>query len=897
MALRPAGKTALCALLLALAPVSAEGQEPETAGPGEGPPRAAEGIEPASPSAPAQPFAPDREERATPASDAMPPAESAAQDRSPRDAAQDETVEATPRGDGEEATGLVPPRPIGEIRVPYPAGVPLEAPVEVRVLLRIDESGAVIDVQLIEGAGSPWDETVLEACRSFRFEPARWNGEPVAVEIPFEQRFEPPVAPRAEAEREAPDASIRGQVVEMGTRRSVAAAVVVATDGVRAWRTETDGEGKFRLEVGAGSLQVEVEIPGYRRFVVREELESGQELLVRYLVERISYHPFEQTVIGKAARQEVTRTTLREREIRRVPGTFGEPFRVISAMPGVSQVFSLLDYPIVRGASPGTTGILLDGDRIPQLFHYLAGPAVIHPEFLDRVDFYPGSFPLEYGGYTGGIIDGITRPARPDERRIEIGVDLLNSSLFLRQPILGATGTIAGRYGYPALLLSAFSEDTYASYWDYQARLDGTTSAGRWSIFAYGAFDEVGSVRDGRERTDLQSLFHRLTLRWEQGDATSFDRYELGIGMDRLITGEEVGEEDDEDPDDPFAPTVRSTQSLTAWTIHPRVRWRRPIAGGLSLRGGADLQWRRSESALRLEEEDRDLIPPASLLQMGLFLEAPWWITEDLLVTPGSRLDFWDTDRARRGSVDPRVNWRWRVQRSEAAETWLKGGVGIFHQPPRAPIPIPGTSELLLQEGLPAAAQTSLGVEIDLASGYLFDVQTYFNYMDPIFLDLEVNGPPGDEEDDYDPRTTWTGRAYGLEVMLRRRDRGDLFGWIAYTLSRSERRYHTGWEPFDFDRTHMLQMVTGIRLPRDWELGGRLQLASGRPLTPPGEPMRRSALFSRFDLRIDRRAVYRNWMLDFYVELVNATISAEQVSDSDEGVRYIFPTVGFRAVL
>src|SRR5690606_22680469 len=135
-------------------------------------------------------------------------------------------------------------------------------------------------------------------------------------------------------------------------------------------------------------------------------------------------------------------------------------------------------------------------------------------------------------------------------------------------------------------------------------------------------------------------------------------------------------------------------------------------------------------------------------------------------------------------------------------------------------------------------------------------------------------------------------------ILIRRRAVGPFFGWISYTLSRSERFAPTGWKPFDFDRTHMLQMVGSLRLPRDWELGGRFQAISGRPTNPWDESTRRAATFARFDFRIDRRVTYRSWMLDFYVELINATIAREQVAEEgDSALPYIFPTVGFRAVL
>src|SRR5205814_553147 len=83
-------------------------------------------------------------------------------------------------------------------------------------------------------------------------------------------------------------------------------------------------------------------------------------------------------------------------EIQQVPGTFGDPFRVVQTLPGVASVVSLLPFPIVRGATPSSTGFLLDGTRVPLLYHLLSGPSVIHPEFIDEIQFYPGGAPAPY---------------------------------------------------------------------------------------------------------------------------------------------------------------------------------------------------------------------------------------------------------------------------------------------------------------------------------------------------------------------------------------------------------------------------------------------------------------------------------------------------------------------
>ena len=196
--------------------------------------------------------------------------------------------------------------------------------------------------------------------------------------------------------------------------------------------------------------------PSHNRFVQQETLAAQQELAVTYLVERDRYDPYEIVVVGEQRREEVSRITLRGAEIKQVPGTFGDPFRVIQALPGVASVVSLLPFPIVRGATPSSTGFLLDGTRVPLLYHLLSGPSVIHPEFIDEIQFFPGGAPVPYGGYTGGIIDGRTARARSDEHLLDFDANLLQLGGLVREPVpqLGATVTAAGRYGYPGLSCS-----------------------------------------------------------------------------------------------------------------------------------------------------------------------------------------------------------------------------------------------------------------------------------------------------------------------------------------------------------------------------------------------------------------------------------------------------------
>jgi hypothetical protein len=236
---------------------------------------------------------------------------------------------------------------------------------------------------------------------------------------------------------------------------------------------------------------------------------------------------------------------------------------------------------------------------------------------------------------------------------------------------------------------------------------------------------------------------------------------------------------------------------------------------------------------------------------------------------------------------------------------WLKAVAGRYHQPPRVSMVTPGV-DTALELGLLSSTQFAVGSEVHLGKAADLDANVYFNHIDPLLFDVTNdmdtgNVQPGPGMDAGVPRAMTVarqGRSYGLEVLLRRRDADRWFGWLSYTLSRSERLVAQRWQPFDFDRRHIVNLVAGLRLPRNWELGARMLFQTGTPLDWSDNHPTRSDPYFRFDLRVDKRAVWNNWLLDFYVDVTNATVSAETGGILGETpVRYVIPTLGLRVLL
>jgi TonB family protein len=823
-----------------------------------------------------------------------------------------------------------PPRALTDTAVPYPAAAPpINAPVLVTVKLLVDTTGAVTKVDLLTPPAPPFDEAVMTAARGFRFDPGRYGGKPVSVAITFTQKFLPRARPPAAAAdapsaRETPagpalTAVLRGRLVELGTRRPLAAAAVIAQvgggDGGQDYRTESDAGGHFRLPLPPGPARVSVFASEHHTFVQRETLAARQELAVTYLIERERYNLNETVVVAERRRDEVSRITLRGDEIQKIPGTFGDPFRVIQTLPGVSSVVSLLPFPIVRGASPASTGFLLDGTRIPLLFHLLAGPSVVHPVFIDEIQFFPGGAPAPYGGYVGGIVDGRTRRARPDERLLDFDVNLLQAGGFVRAPVapLGATVTAAGRYGYPGFLLGLATNEVSLSYWDYQLRIDGGKPASSWTVFLFGARDQLDTPAPNALPNDpnpplepsLILGFHRLDLRLNLTQGRMAEMFRAVLGYDRTLSN---GTD--------FWVWTAEPQLAATWTQSSKLR----IAGGLL---GTFRSLRQGLGAVATDNPFAAITSSLGTIYVGSgYLETIWRPTPDVLIRPGVRADVYADATATKPAVDPRLTLRYRLfernlpgsePAGDARAVWLKASAGIYHQPPRFVLPLPGLDLMPLKYGLLRSYQTSLGTELPLHDKTSLSVEGFFNYMDPTIFDLSFNQAsvvtdpnrsilptnivmPDDRAQEIIDRLTapQLGRAYGLEVLLRRQSKTGPFGWISYTLSRSERYRDGAWAPYDFDRPHLFNLVAGLPLRRNWDLGLRLQYQSGRPTTTTaGYNAAYGAGYFRFDFRVDKRAVWRNWLLDFYVDVTNAALLPEEVQPGAV-LRYVLPTAGVR---
>ena len=555
------------------------------------------------------------------------------------------------------------------------------------------------------------------------------------------------------------------------------------------------------------------------------------------------------------------------REIRQVPGAFGDAFRALEALPGVTPIVSGIPYFFVRGAPPGNTGFFVDGVRVPGLFHLGVGPAVMYPAIIDKVDLYKGAYPVSFGRFAGGVLSADT--VRPGERtRADWTLRLFDAGALVEAPF-GKTGEdsaprgtalVSGRYGYPGLLLSIFAPDAGLAYWDYQTRATYRLSdRDVVSVFAFGSYDSVSQ----REETDgipndqltevLNIQFHRVDLRWDRKlSATGSMRTAVTFGYDR------TGSQD-------FA--------ARSFMFGTRVHAQERLSKAIQVRGGADLLMQTFDFRLgRTGEGDAPPRPdearPGSAVgiqkdvNLATWADAPLKLGPNAEITPGLRADVFTS----RGiglaraipSLDPRVTSRIAI-----GPIYHLGAVGIAHQPAAFPVPIPALTFAQLRRGLQGGYHLSQGIEVPLpadltaqVTGYL---HTYTGLVD-LAQQCDVDDPR------CDPNGA-RGRSIGLEMMVKRNLGKRIGGWVGYTLSRSTRdAYDVSVRRVtsrlsEFDRTHVFNVVLSVDLGKGWRTGGRYTAYSGLPYSTISDlllPNARTPTFHRIDLRVEKRWIKAN---------------------------------------
>ncbi len=732
-----------------------------------------------------------------------------------------------------DVADVTPPTPRTPLAARWPADLlaPRDAgPATVELLVTIDETGVVTAVAPVTG-DAPFRDLAIAAVTATAFDPAREGEVPIAVEVPVRLVFDPPPV-NVDGILTGPDGvPLPDATVHLGDRTDVTRA-----DGSFAFRGVPAGE--HPLAVDAGALVVEQRLLGVR----------PDEAIHLVLGARA---PDEATVVGvyRVVREEVVRRSLTAEELRTTPGTMGDPLRAIANLPGAVRTPLDAGWLLVRGGDPRDTGVYVDGVRVPLIYHLGGFTSVVHPGFIERVDFFPGGQSARYGRATAGVVDLITGE-RPERLEVRAGANIILAGGFVAVPFQNGGVSAGFRRSYLDAVLGAVPtiSDEQAQiaprFWDWQARVD----VGPATVFGLGYVDTIDASTGEADQLTITINTQRVQGTWT---GRLFDKpllikpmygYELrhvvieavDTTQDRLVTG-------------------------------PGLRAELQDEGEGDWGWSAGLDWTVDDFEFRYDTVTLDGVfwspEPYADLRWGRDTRVVLGLRADSLFVAGQRT---------RGSLSPRLS----VSGPVSSTVTLVADAGVYHQAPAYDLligPPEGTTlRLETSYGGGAGARAELGpvrAEVDLYARRIENLTAY-----------EDDGTLGQGD----------GLAFGAETLTRYTWK-KLTGWVTASYARSLRREDRGlpWAPSLYDQPLSLVLVDAYDLGRHWTLAGRWRYSSGFPVPDTTadiqayDVLRQTAVplvgnehgrlepFHSLDLKIARRVEGRDFDVEFYLDVQN----------------------------
>jgi TonB family protein len=813
---------------------------------------------------------------------------------------------------------FTPPQLKNFVEAPPPASMGERTEAEVVLTIDVDETGSVKSVEVAQPAGGDagpdLDAAAVVAARQFKFEPGRADGKPVPVRITYSYKFvqkaAPPPLPKAPPPG-GPTVPVTGVVLRRGDRVPVAGVTAVVTVAPGDDREAvTNAEGRFSfpaLPVGKHTLLLRG--PDTAPADSTITLNEGKGLDLKTYVD--VKERFASTVRGQRAVVEAVEHTLVSEEIKKIPGTQGDTLKSVQSLPGVSRApFGIGSLP-VWGSAPQDTRVYVDGVSIPLLYHFGGLRSTFNSEMVQQLTFVPGGYQVEHGLGMGGLVEIETRLPRTDGKLHGYAqIDVVDGSVMLEGRLTKTLSfAVAGRRSWLEYTLPLFTSNSLQltpTYYDYQARLTWTPSPeNRVDVIFFGSDDKLKLVAEMKDAAlaasvDSHTYFHRAMVVWTRRFArgatfvlTPSIGYDVPFGLGAQFSA------------------VPTSLDQKAFSYATRAVVRLPLAETARFDLGVDFEGQRF--VLDRTGASSIAVDPSTAAGMGAtgggapFRGGVSGFSTDHLVllenavapflaatvsTPGKRFTIVPQFRLQVTSFagyqnspnafsntyvrpDPRLMMRFAL----TARVALKAAAGLYTQPPDAAAfsRVFGNTELPPQR----AAHFLLGTEIEITPSMRIRAEGFYKDL----ANLAVLGAnPGDPP----LVASGRGRAYGGEILVRQDLARKFFGWLSYTLSRSQRLDHPGeaWHPFQFDQTHIFTVVASRLLPKGFQVGAKFRYVTGTPTTPINGSFydvtgdrytpisgpilgTRLPAFNQLDIRVDKTFTFDRWRFAAYIDVQN----------------------------
>lgn len=621
-----------------------------------------------------------------------------------------------------------------------------------------------------------------------------------------------------------------------------------------------------------------------------------------------------------------------------VAGAAMDPLAATLSLPGVTFTSDLSSEPAVRGSAPEDNGYYVDFIPARYVFHVF-GNSIFNHNLIHSFDLYPAAFGSQYSDATGAVVDVKLRDPRNTSFTTTFDASFLGAGLLFES---GIGNDQAFYLSFRRSLFDKFISDPekrdtnsgvrvqqlpIAEDYQFKYRWE-IDSHNRLTLLAAGATDWLEATF--RNNSDLVRRDPDFS-----GLATVTTRFDSqGVAWEHLSNDGDhsfkLSFTQSTDTDDAQYGTGQFLYIETQKKML-RAQWDYDSGGAHRIMAGGWLE--NTDFELNLNAKlpacssldaacptiDAPFIQTDDVFSMDsqvLFVEDRWRIHPKLTLRSG--VHYLYDEYMDQSAADPRLRLDW-----QASDFWrFHIAYGHYAQLPRAEelAPMMGNPDLKMIESV----HSVVGVERKFGDRWSWSVELYHKELEHLPLSLSP-----DRDANYMDRysSDASGRAYGLELLLKKELTDKFYGWLALSLSRTERRDDRSGETwrFDYDKPVILNWVMNYKLSERWLLGMKWSVQSGNLYTPvvdtrphPANPRAMERVYGELNSerlpdyhRLDFRAEYTRQtgygMWSAFLDLLNVydAQNTQAISSTPENINGdlrltsadglgFFPSIGFK---
>ncbi len=667
---------------------------------------------------------------------------------------------------------------------------------------------------------------------------------------------------------------LEGTISDRATGRLLINASVLERSSQRG--TITDNAGVFRILLQEGKRELVFSHLGYHLLDTVIFISGNAEISVRLTPAEVSLG--EVTISSVGADDRVTSNRmgvfhLTNKEIMKMPALMGEtdPLGLIRLTPGVQSGSEGNVGFIVRGGGVDQNLIMFDGAQVYNPGHILGFLSVFNPETVSDVNIIKSGIPAKYGGKLSSVITVNSFKEKKDSTEVKGSVGLISTRFTITGPLLNKKGSflIGARKTYLELFVlplvsglvkdkTFFNKDNYYNFGDLNAGLNFHLSERDiLSLSAYYGRDNFKMLK-GEVNQDIGLKWGNSlgSVQWNHRFRNSSV---LKTSFSRSV----------------YVFDLSGFQNEYSFRLFSSVE-------DYNLKSVFDLKILTHKITLGMEVTEHEFIPnkinaqaskfllnfgqftSLSAVEGGLFIDDEFPLTQNLSLSAGLRFSFfshhgpydklitnsldqvtdtvhypWNKSLASFDNFEPRAVAKYQLNSNSSIKASYMRIAQYVHlaSSSSATLPtdiwIPSTSEIKPQMG----NQVSLGYFSNIPdSDYEVSAEAFYKKMNNKLEFLRgivynsIFGTLGDN------MVTGMAQSYGLELFLRKK-RGDLNGWISYTLSRTEQKFdeiNSGFfYPAKYDRRHDLALTLNWEINPEWNCSGVFIYTSGNAFTIP----------------------------------------------------------------